>query len=276
MPRWRLIAFFLLIACSAAAFGLSIARNGSDIVVTFNAIQGDTYRLERKAEMTDAAWQSIAGVNDFTASITPGQITHPGAINLGRAFYEVFQVLLLSVSKTGTGSGTVTSSPSGIDCGTTCSRNYEYNTTVTLTATPGTGFAFRGWSGACSNFVGNCVLTMDAAKSVSAQFITPHVNCIGTPCSQTLSGQNLGQTYDNSTAVGTYSLALAFSAADAWPVTGNASTSFCTGGVNLVFKQTANSCTTWAYSGAVAGHVHYNSSGGNVCLCPGPADPTWN
>ena len=39
----------------------------------------------------------------------------------------------LTVSKAGTGSGTVTSSPVGIDCGADCTQDYDYNTVVTLT-----------------------------------------------------------------------------------------------------------------------------------------------
>ena len=45
-----------------------IMRNGPDIVVTFWAEQGATYRLERKLQITDPLWQSIPGVNDLTAA----------------------------------------------------------------------------------------------------------------------------------------------------------------------------------------------------------------
>src|SRR4051812_15198933 len=43
-----------------------IMRVGADIVVTFSAEQGATYRLERKLQITDSLWQSIPGVNDLT------------------------------------------------------------------------------------------------------------------------------------------------------------------------------------------------------------------
>jgi hypothetical protein len=77
---------------------------------------------------------------------------------------------MLTVSKAGTGSGTVSSSPAGINCGSTCSASYNYNTSVTLTATPSSGSTFTGWSGSGCSGTGTCVVTMDAAKSVTATF----------------------------------------------------------------------------------------------------------
>jgi hypothetical protein len=77
----------------------------------------------------------------------------------------------LTVSKNGTGTGTVTSSPSGINCGSTCSAFYSEGTTVTLTPTADAGSSFAGWSGACSG-TGACTVTMDQARSVTATFNT--------------------------------------------------------------------------------------------------------
>ena len=75
----------------------------------------------------------------------------------------------LTVSKTGNGSGTVTSDPAGIDCGSDCSEDYDYNTLVTLSPTPSPGSTFTGWSGDSSG-TGTCQVTMSAARSVTAEF----------------------------------------------------------------------------------------------------------
>jgi len=72
----------------------------------------------------------------------------------------------LSMTRDGTGAGTVTSSPTGIDCGEDCTELYISGTTVTLTATADSGSSFAGWSGDCSGDS----LTMDADTTCTATF----------------------------------------------------------------------------------------------------------
>jgi hypothetical protein len=83
---------------------------------------------------------------------------------------------LLTVAKEG-GNGTVASSPAGIECGATCSAKFEEGKTVTLTASPASGYAFSSWSG-CTEHVGlTCKVLMSAAKTVKANFFaTPSLS----------------------------------------------------------------------------------------------------
>ena len=74
---------------------------------------------------------------------------------------------VLKVNKSG--SGSVSSSPLGISCGTSCQTAFSAGTQVTLTATPSAGRRFKGWTGACSG-TGICSVTMTAAKTVGATF----------------------------------------------------------------------------------------------------------
>lgn len=77
----------------------------------------------------------------------------------------------LTVTTAGTGAGTVTSSPAGIDTAVGDEAEFTSGTVVTLTATAGAFSAFGGWTGACAGTVGaTCDVTMDAAKSVGATF----------------------------------------------------------------------------------------------------------
>jgi len=77
----------------------------------------------------------------------------------------------LTVNRAGTGSGTVTSDPPGIDCGATCSASYANGTVVTLTATPDLVSIFNGWSGCDAVSGTTCTVTMNAARTVTASFI---------------------------------------------------------------------------------------------------------
>ena len=76
----------------------------------------------------------------------------------------------LTVSRAGTGTGTVTSAPAGINCGADCTEAYGSSTVVTLTATPATGSSFTGWSGGGCTGTGACVVTMTQAQNVTATF----------------------------------------------------------------------------------------------------------
>jgi protein MpaA len=76
----------------------------------------------------------------------------------------------LSVSTDGEGTGTVTSLPAGIDCGSTCSAIYPSGTEVTLAAKATSGSTFTGWSGAGCSGTGICQVAMSAAESLTATF----------------------------------------------------------------------------------------------------------
>ncbi|SJM94380.1 conserved hypothetical protein [Crenothrix polyspora] len=74
----------------------------------------------------------------------------------------------LSVGRTGTGQGSVTSSPAGINCPSTCTYAFLQGQSVTLTPVPDANSTFTSWSGDCTG--ANCVPTMNTVKSVSANF----------------------------------------------------------------------------------------------------------
>jgi uncharacterized delta-60 repeat protein len=76
----------------------------------------------------------------------------------------------LTVTRAGTGAGSVQSSPGGIACDPTCSGTFDDGTAVTLTATAATGSTFAGWSGAGCSGTGTCAVTMGADQAVTATF----------------------------------------------------------------------------------------------------------
>jgi hypothetical protein len=76
----------------------------------------------------------------------------------------------LIVTKDGSGLGSVTSDPAGIDCGATCIYSFDTGTQVTLSATPSPGHEFVGWSGGGCSGAGPCTLDIDGTITVTASF----------------------------------------------------------------------------------------------------------
>ncbi len=75
----------------------------------------------------------------------------------------------LNITKLGTGAGTVSSAPSGVNCGNTCDQSFDIGTEVTLTVTPDSNSAFTGWSGDCLG-TDTCTITITENVNVSATF----------------------------------------------------------------------------------------------------------
>jgi uncharacterized delta-60 repeat protein len=93
------------------------------------------------------------------------------AVSTGFALARFAVTNTLTVSTSGNGGGSVTSSPAGIDCRVTCSMLFAA-APITLTARAGAGSVFAGWSGACSG-TGACTVTPNADRSVTADFELP-------------------------------------------------------------------------------------------------------
>ncbi|HRQ64707.1 MAG TPA: hypothetical protein PKZ76_07590 [Xanthomonadaceae bacterium] len=70
------------------------------------------------------------------------------------------------------GEGGVNSNPAGIDCPGTCAAAFDHGSTVTLTATPDSGWLFDGWIGCTpTDEPGQCNITLNSAASVTALFV---------------------------------------------------------------------------------------------------------
>ena len=87
----------------------------------------------------------------------------------------------LAVLLAGEGKGSVTSSPSGIDCGSSCQALFNLGTKVTLSATAASGSTFTGWAGAGCSGTGGCEVTMSEARSVTATFASTPPSPLGKP-----------------------------------------------------------------------------------------------
>jgi Divergent InlB B-repeat domain len=93
------------------------------------------------------------------------------AVNSATAITATFTLgpSALTVRKTGSGTGTVTSSPAGINCGSTCTFNYPHGTSVTLTAIPASGSTASLVGPGCSGRT-TCTVTVNSATAITATF----------------------------------------------------------------------------------------------------------
>ncbi|HEY6205549.1 MAG TPA: fibronectin type III domain-containing protein [Chthoniobacterales bacterium] len=129
---------------------------GAVVTLTAAAASGSTF----------TGWTGAADCSDGTVTL-----------NANTSCTATFQLqtftlsvnLVKNITSSGTGNGSVSSSPAGISCGADCSETYSSGTSVNLTATAATGSTFTGWSGAC-NGRGSCTVSMTSSKSVTATF----------------------------------------------------------------------------------------------------------
>src|SRR5439155_11211749 len=98
--------------------------------------------------------------------------------------------------KVGTGSGTVTSSPSGLNCGATCSFPFPSGQIVILNSTPAAGSNFGGWSGNSDCIDGT--VTMSTALTCTATFtlqgstpVSTTTALVTTPSTTSVLGQSV-------------------------------------------------------------------------------------
>jgi hypothetical protein len=157
------------INCTSTAGTLSgtcTATYANGTLVTLTATAG-----------TASVFSGWSGTGITCSGTSPCAVTLDQARSVSATFVQHFT---LTVSGAGTGIGTVTSDPAGINCTSsggapsgTCAANYASGTAVTLTATPATGSVFSGWSGVgitCSG-TGPCAVTLDQVRNVTATFV---------------------------------------------------------------------------------------------------------
>ncbi|MDM8535267.1 Ig-like domain-containing protein [Desulfobacterales bacterium HSG17] len=129
--------------------------NSLSFMVPENAVPGKTLSRFRFSTVQGLSYNGAAEngeVEDYEVSIVSSVVTYA-----------------LSAAKTGTGTGIVSSSPKGINCGEDCVQYYDQDTQITLTASAEPGSEFTGWSGPCTG-TGECIVTINETQKLTAAF----------------------------------------------------------------------------------------------------------
>ncbi|MEN9681417.1 MAG: hypothetical protein RLZZ627_1310 [Pseudomonadota bacterium] len=161
---------------SQPSFALTVSKNGNGSVtstpsgIDCGAICSATFTSGATVNLTaiPATGYLFSGWSGCTSSSGPScSVT----LSAARSVVATFAPSTYGLTVSTTGSGVVTSSPAGINCGVTCSSLFANGSSVTLTASPATGFVLSGWTGCTSASGSSCSVTMSAAKTVAATFV---------------------------------------------------------------------------------------------------------
>ena len=161
---------------STAPVTLTVTRTGNGTVsstpagISCGTGCSATFTVGTSVTLTaaPAAGAVFTGWSGGCSGVGACTLTMTGAMTVSATFATA--PVALTVVRAGLGSGSVTSAPAGISCGTTCSATFPSGSSIVLTAAPAAGSVFAGWSdGGCSG-TGACTVAPTSATTVTATF----------------------------------------------------------------------------------------------------------
>jgi hypothetical protein len=142
--------------------GINCGTNGTTCSAQFNA--GATVTLTASPD-SGAPFVGWAGACSGTGSCVLQMVADKQVF----AIFGTKPQLNVSAGNQDGGTGTITSIPAGIKCGSTCSADFAPETVVTLTATPAKGSGFLGWTEGCQG-TSPCSVTVVGNNEVAGEF----------------------------------------------------------------------------------------------------------
>jgi hypothetical protein len=147
--------------------------SGASFSLAPGASQVVTVRLLSSTAGTFASNVNFTANGDTVSRTVTGSVTAAG--------------VTLVIARNGTGTGTVTSAPAGIACGSDCTETAAAGTSFILSAVAGSGSTFSGWSGGGCAGVTTCTVTVNTSTTVTATFDTSSLTTAPVPVVDTLS-----------------------------------------------------------------------------------------
>jgi len=169
-------------AGNASTLDASASSDPDDAVATYHWNFGDGQSEVTSSATTDHVYASPGDyavtltVTDAASCSTTQTFTGQTVSCNGSPLAQVSHHITvppgvpLQVSLGGSGSGSVMSSPSGVDCPDACSYFFVPETQVSLAANPAPGSVFSGWSGGGCGGRDDCHIAIGADTAVTASF----------------------------------------------------------------------------------------------------------
>jgi hypothetical protein len=206
--RWNSVNVVRLPTIDATApvvtFTLPANSSGTTVSITTltatDNVSVTGYCLSETDSSSDCSWSGVApstytfateGIKTLFAFAKDAAGNISSSVS---ATVDIQTDKLLTISKPGSGTGTVTSSPAGINCGTTCSSTFPFGSVVVLFQSTTNSSGFSAWGGGVCSGTGDCAFSMSSDRSVSADFsLSPLVknlrtgiayNLLQTACSE--------------------------------------------------------------------------------------------
>ena len=159
------------VAEKVTTYPVQIPVAPGDLIGVESGSDGKYVDLDPAATAGDEL-ELVQGVVALGAIVGPADVPKtfrgPGRVNIAATLTS--NTTTFSIAKVGTGMGTVTSIPVGIDCGLVCSAVLDIGTPIGIQATPAPGSVFAGWSGGGCAGTTNCGVKLAGPITVTAKF----------------------------------------------------------------------------------------------------------
>ncbi len=207
--QWKVIEYQLTAAgSSTSSFPLTITKNGdgtgtitsnpgnlncgSTCTANFSSDSPVTLSANAASDSIFSGWSGggCSGINSCTMTLSSSQLVTAIFNKKPAASFP------LTITKSGDGTGTITSNPGDLNCGSTCTANFSSDSPVTLSANAASDSIFSGWSGGGCSGISSCPMTLSSSQMVTATFIKKPAG-VAPP---TLTSPNQNSTLEGSTA----------------------------------------------------------------------------
>lgn len=179
-----------LVKSGVLAIDLSWARATADLDLFLFQESGSSYTIRAgsygSGPTESISYQAVPG--RYYIGVSAASVDSSYTLTVSGTATGPASVSTLTVKPAGGGAGTVTSSPAGISCGTSCWAQFATTQGVSLAAAAAAGSRFAGWGGACSG-TGGCTVSMSADREVTATF-----EAVAQPNEMLLLGGKVGAT----------------------------------------------------------------------------------